>query len=229
MNFLSMSGEEKVTSVLAVRKEAWEGDWSLLMVTKNGVVKKSDASSFKDVRRSGLIAITLKNDDSLINTKFVGEKDTVSLVTSHGQAIRFEASDVREMGRTASGVTGMKLKKGDMIVSADILPAGKNDHEILVVLENGFGKTTPAKEYKIQNRGGSGIKTAKVTTKTGKVVGAAALEKIEKEEGELVVMSKKGQVIKLALGDVPSLGRDTQGVKIMKLKAGDSIATIVYF
>ena len=229
MNFLSLTSEERVTSVLSVRKEEWSGDWSLLMVTKNGVVKKSDASAFKDVRRSGLIAITLKTEDSLISAKFVGANDEVSLVTHNGQAIRFNASDVREMGRTASGVTGMKLKKDDHIVAADILSGGDSNREILVVMENGFGKTTPAKEYKTQNRGGSGIKTAKVTAKTGKLIGAAVLLKEEKEEGELVVMSKKGQVIKLPLKDVPSLGRDTQGVRVMKMRAGDSIASIVYF
>ncbi len=229
MNFLSLQSEERVTSVLAVRKDEWAGSWGLLMVTKNGVVKKSDASAFKDVRRSGLIAITLKEADSLIAAKFVGAKDEVSLVTHNGQSIRFESKDVREMGRTAAGVTGMKLKKGDHIVSADILVDGEAGREILVVTENGFGKTTPAKEYKTQNRGGSGIKTAKVTSKTGNVIGVAVLNKEDKAEGELVVMSKKGQVIKLPLKDIPSLGRDTQGVRVMKMRPGDSIASIVSF
>jgi DNA gyrase subunit A len=114
-------------------------------------------------------------------------------------------------------------------VSADILPKGEKDREILVVMENGFGKTTSAKEYKVQNRGGSGIKTAKITAKTGKVIGGAALTKDERTEGELVVMSQKGQVIKLSMKDVPTLSRDTQGVRIMKLRAGDTIASIVYF
>lgn len=229
MNFLSMNGEERVTSVLAVRKDEWEGDWSLMMVTKNGVIKKSDASAFKDVRRSGLIALTLKEDDALISAKFVGKGDEISLITYNGQAIRFDEKDVRQMGRTAGGVTGMKLKKGDHIVSADILAKGDKDNAILVVTENGYGKTTPAKEYKTQNRGGSGIKTAKVTSKTGKVVGAAVLTPEDRTEGELVVMSKKGQVIKLSLKDVPLLGRDTQGVRVMKMRDGDSIASIVFF
>lgn len=229
MNFLSLTSEEKVTSVLAVRKEDWEGDWSLMMVTRNGIGKKSDASAFKDVRRSGLIAITLKPDDALIAAKFVGKGDDVSLVSHEGQAIRFKESDVREMGRTAAGVTAMKFKKGDYVVSADVIGKGEKDKEILVVMENGFGKTTEAKEYKVQKRGGTGIKTAKVTSKTGKVIGAAVVGKEEKLEGELVVMSKKGQVIKLPLKDVPSLGRQTQGVKVMKMRAGDSIASIVYF
>ncbi len=229
MNFLSMSGEERVTSVLPVRKEDWTGDWSLMMVTKNGVAKKSDAAAFKDVRRSGLIAITLKPDDSLIAARFTGKGDEMSLITSNGQQIRFKEGDVREMGRTASGVTGMKLKKGDYIVAADVMKKDAKDTEILVVMQNGFGKTTNAKEYKVQNRGGSGIKTAKITSKTGKVIGGAVLTKADLEEGELVVMSQKGQVIKLPLKDVPSLGRDTQGVKIMRLRDGDEIASMVTF
>jgi DNA gyrase subunit A len=228
MNFLAMSGDERVTSVLAVRKEAWEGDWSLLMVTKNGVAKKSDAAAFKDVRRSGLIAITLKEEDSLIAAKFVGQGDDVSLVTQKGQSIRFKESDVREMGRTASGVSGMRLGKGDVIVSADIIKKEQKDVEVLVVTEHGYGKATPAKEYKVQNRGGSGIKTVKVTPKTGAVVGAMTILGEERTDGELVIMSKKGQVIKLPLKDVPTLGRDTQGVRVMKMREGDSIASVVF-
>lgn len=229
MNFLALTDEEKVTSVLAVRKDEWEGEWSLMMVTRDGVAKKSDALSFKDVRRSGLIAITLNSNDALIAAKFVGKGDEVSLITAKGQSIRFKESDVREMGRTAAGVRAMKLGKGDRIVSADVISKAQKDNEILVVMENGYGKTTPAKEYKVQKRSGSGIKTAKVTPKTGLVVGAAILNAEEHAEGELVVMSKKGQVIKLPLKDIPSLGRQTQGVRIMKLRAGDSIASVVNF
>ncbi len=229
MNFLSLQTGEEVTSVLAVRKDGWEGDWNLMMITRNGVVKKSDASAFKDVRRSGLISISLHEGDALIASRFVGDGDEVSLITHNGQQIRFKEGDVRRMGRTAAGVAAMKLKKGDYIVSADVIAKGIKDCEILVVMENGYGKTTPAKEYKVQKRGGSGIKTAKVTAKTGAVVGGAVLTNEDKEEGELVVMSRKGQVIKLPLKDVPSLGRDTQGVRIMKLRPGDAIASTVCF
>ncbi|MCA9360895.1 DNA gyrase subunit A, partial [Candidatus Kaiserbacteria bacterium] len=228
MNFLSMNAEERVTSVLAVRKEDWDGDWSLMMITKNGVAKKSDAAAFKDVRRSGLIAITLKGDDSLIDALFVGKKDEVSLITEKGQAIRFKESDVREMGRTAAGVTAMKLGKGDVIVSADVLKSSDKDRVVLIVTEHGYGKATPAKEYKVQKRGGSGIKTAKVTDKTGSIVRGIILTGEEREEGELVIMSKKGQVIKLPLKQVPTLGRQTQGVRVMKMRAGDSIASVVF-
>lgn len=228
MNFLPLTSEERVTSVLAVRKEDWEGDWSLMMVTRNGVVKKSDAAAFKDVRRSGLIAITLKGDDSLIAAQFVGAGDEVSLITKLGQAIRFNESDIRQMGRTAAGVSGMKLGAKDRIMSADVLKKGSTDREILVVTENGFGKTTPAKEYKVQKRGGSGIKTVKVTDKTGPVVRGIIITGEERVEGELVIMSKKGQVIKLPLKQVPTLKRDTQGVKVMKMRAGDAIASVVF-
>jgi DNA gyrase subunit A len=229
MNFLALTAEEKVTSVLAVRKEDWEGERSLMMVTRDGVAKKSDAASFKDVRRSGLIGINLHDDDALIAARFVGKSDEVSLITLKGQSIRFKESDVREMGRTAGGVRAVKLGKGDRLVSCDVLRKDMKDAEILVVMENGYGKTTPAKEYKVQKRSGSGIKTAKITTKTGDVIGAAIVLKEDRAEGELIVMSKKGQVIKLPLKDVPSLGRQTQGVRVMKMRPGDSIASIVYF
>ena len=228
MNFLPLSGEENVTSVLAVRKEDWEGDWSLIMVTKNGVAKKSDAAVFKDVRRSGLIAITLKDDDSLIAAKFVGKGDELSLISKKGQAIRFKETDVRQMGRTAAGVTAMKIGKNDRIVSAEVQKKGEKDREILIVTEHGYGKTTPSKEYKVQKRGGSGIKTAKITDKTGNIVRGIIITGEEREEGELVIMSKKGQVIKLPLKQVPTLGRQTQGVRVMKMRSGDSIASVVF-
>ncbi|MEX0917796.1 MAG: DNA gyrase subunit A [Candidatus Paceibacterota bacterium] len=229
MNFLALQAGELVTSVIAVRKNEWEGDWGLMMFTKNGVAKKSDASVFKDVRSSGLIAISLHEGDSLIAAQFAGKGDEVSLITHKGQQIRFKESDVRQMGRTAAGVTAMKLKKDDYIVAADIITSGSKNQEILVVMGNGYGKTTPAKEYKVQKRGGSGIKTARITTKTGAVIGGSVLSHDDKEAGELVVMSQKGQVIKMPLADVPTLGRDTQGVRIMKLREGDVIASIVCF
>ncbi len=228
MNFLPLSQEEKVTSVLAVRKEEWTGDWSLMMITKNGVAKKSDAISFKDVRRSGLIAITLKDDDSLIAARFAGKGDEVSLVTSLGQSIRFKESDVRQMGRTAAGVAAMKLGKNDYIVSADIFKKDEKKTEILIVTRQGYGKATPAKEYKVQKRGGSGIKTAKVTNKTGDIVCGIVLKEDERTDGELVIMSQRGQVIKLPLKDVPTLGRQTQGVRVMKMREGDAIASVVF-
>ena len=230
MNFLSLTEGERVTSVLAVRKDekGLEGR-SLMMVTQNGTAKKVAAKSFADVRRSGLIAITLDAGDALISARFVTKGDEVVVITTKGQSIRYKESDIREMGRTAAGVRGMKLGKGDKIVATGIISKGGKDMEILVVTENGYGKTTAAKEYKVQNRGGSGIKTAQVTSKTGPVVGGEVLTLDYKSEGELVVMSKKGQVIRLPLNEIPSLGRQTQGVRVMKLRDGDAIASSICF
>ncbi len=230
MNFLALTEGENVTSVLPVRKdEKGSDEQSLLMMTLHGTTKKVAAKSFGDVRRSGLIAITLDDGDSLIAARFVSRGDEVVVVTAKGQSIRFDEGDIREMGRTAAGVRGMKLGKGDTVVSTGILQKGAKDMEILIVTENGYGKTTNAKEYKVQNRGGSGIKTAQVTAKTGPVVGGEVLTKEYKAEGELVVMSKKGQVIRLPLVQIPSLGRQTQGVRVMKLRDGDAIASSVCF
>ena len=228
MNFLPLDSEEHITSVLAVRKDEWAGDWSLLMVTKKGIAKKSDAAAFRDVRRSGLIAITLKDGDSLIAAQFVGASDEVSLITQGGQAIRFPESDIRQMGRSAAGVTAMKLSANDTIVSADIIKNDRQNREILIVTEHGFGKASPDTEYKVQKRGGSGIKTLKLTEKTGPIVRGIVITAEEHEEGELVIMSKKGQVIKLPLKQIPTLGRDTQGVTVMKMRAGDAIASVVF-
>jgi DNA gyrase subunit A len=224
MNFLSLQSDERVTSVLAVRPEEWEGEWSLSMVTKRGVVKKSDAQAFKDVRRSGLIAITLKEGDALIAARFVSEKDTVMLVTRQGQSIRFVANDIREMGRGAAGVRAMKLAKGDTVVSAMTVRSNEKKKDLLVFSENGYGKQTSLDEYKVQNRGGSGIKTAKVTAKNGKIISAAV---VNDEVTEVVAMSQKGQVIRIKIDEIPELGRQTQGVRVMKLRPGDHIASLV--
>ncbi len=228
VNFLSLSDTEKVSSILPMRKNQKEGEKFLYMVTKQGVAKKVDATAFHDVRRSGLIAIKLQKGDELIAALLVEKGDEVLLASAKGQSIRFKESDIRAMGRGAGGVRGMKLGGGDTIVGADIIKKGAKDVEVLVVSRNGYGKTTPAGEYKTQKRGGSGIKTVKVTPKTGPLIAAKV---ISKEEGvgedEIVVVSKKGQVIRTELKEIPSLSRSTQGVRIMKLRDGDAIASFV--
>ncbi len=224
MNFLSLTQDEKVTSVLPMPKEVKENDLSLLMVTKTGVVKRVEAKNFHDVRRSGLIAIKLSAGDELISAKFVEKGDDVSIVTSKGQSIRFKGSDVRKMGRSAAGVRGIKLVKGDFVISADVVRKGYSDPELLVMSSVGYGKKTKLKEYKTQGRGGSGIKTANVTSKTGELIAATV---VDGGEGEMVAMSKKGQVIRVDLKEIPTLGRQTQGVRVMKLRSGDSIASLV--
>lgn len=228
VNFLSTGAEEKVTGVLAMRKNQKQGEKFLYMITKQGVAKKVDATAFHDVRRSGLIAIKLQKGDELISALFVEKGDEIFLSSAKGQSIRFKESDIRVMGRAAGGVRGMKLGAGDFIVGADVVPKGSKDLEVLVISRGGYGKTTPVKEYKTQKRGGSGIRTIKVTPKTGPLVAASI---ISKDEGvgadEMVVMSKKGQVIRTGLVEIPSLSRSTQGVRVMKLHDGDAIASFV--
>ncbi|MFA6338734.1 MAG: DNA gyrase subunit A [Candidatus Paceibacterota bacterium] len=224
MNFLSLSAEEKITSVLAMPKEMKESSLSLMLVTKNGTAKKVAAENFHDVRRSGLIAINLDQGDELISVMFVAKTDEVMIVTSKGQSIRFKESDIREMGRGATGVRAIKLSKGDKVVIADVVKKSFESPEILIVSEKGFGKKTKLKEYKIQKRGGSGIKTAKVTTKTGMLIGGKV---VTPELEEIVTISQKSQVIRVDLKEIPSLGRQTQGVRVMKLREGDHLASIV--
>lgn len=223
MNFLSLSGDEKVNSILAIPKALKNSTLSLMLVTKHGTAKKMTIESFKDVRRSGIIAIRLDKGDSLISALLVEKGDEVMLATSQGQSIRFKEKDIREMGRTAGGVRGIKLSKGDEVVGVDVIKNDKKDGFFLTMTENGFGKKTSLKEYKTQNRGGTGIKTAKITSKTGKLIVAKVLGGVEEE---LIAMSKKGQVIRTPLKDISSFGRQTQGVTVMRLRAGDSIASL---
>ncbi|MCC7436752.1 DNA gyrase subunit A [Candidatus Nomurabacteria bacterium] len=221
MNYLSLAGDENVTSILAVPKKAKTEKASLMLVTKKGVAKKISYESFKDVRRSGIIAIRLDQGDELEAVLRVQKGQSVILATSEGQSIRFDESDVREMGRTAGGVRAIKLSKNDKLICADVISTEEKTY-MLVMGENGLGKKTDISEYKIQKRGGSGIKTAKITAKTGKLM----VGKIVVDDMELVAMSKKGQVIRVDLNTIPSSGRQTQGVTIMKLRAGDTLASV---
>lgn len=227
MNFLPLSADEKVTSVLATPKGAARDALSVFLVTEQGTIKKVEAKSFADVRRSGIIAINLKATDRLIAAHLTAAEDSISIVTSKGQSIRFEEAETRAMGRTAAGVRGMALKGDDRIVSAEVVNADPKGATLLIIMSHGYGKKTPLSEYKIQGRGGSGIKTADVTPKTGEIIGAKVLIGEESKEEEIVVISKKGQVIRVSAGEIPSLSRATQGVRIMKMREGDSIASMV--
>lgn len=224
MNFLPLSDGEKITSILPMPKSIKGSEVSLMMITKDGVAKKVKASSFEDVRISGIIAIKLEGNDALISASFVKKGDTYIVVSAKGQSIHFKESDIREMGRTAMGVRAMKLSKGDYIISAEVVEKEANNPTLMVISANGYGKKSDIDEYKIQKRGGSGIKTAKVTPKTGVLIGAKVFSK---EESEVVAMSKKSQVIRVDSGEIPNLGRQTQGVRIMKLREGDSIASLI--
>ena len=227
MNFLPLAGDEKITSVLAVPKGAARDAMSVFFVTQEGVIKKVEAKNFADVRRSGIIAISLKGKDKLVQAMLTGDGDSISIVTAKGQSIRFDEEDTRAMGRTAGGVRGMSIKSDDIVVSAEVVPAGAKSAALLVIMDKGYGKKTAMSEYKIQGRGGSGIKTAEVTAKTGSIIGAKVLVEEEAKEKEIVVISKKGQVIRITAAEIPSLSRATQGVRIMKMREGDSIASMV--
>jgi DNA gyrase subunit A len=223
MNFLSLQEGEKVMSILPVSKDKKAKDHYLMLVTEQGTAKKMSYEHFKDVRRSGIIAIKLDKDDALKTALLVEKGDEIMLATAQGQSIRFKESDIREMGRAAGGVTGMKIAAKDYLVGVDVVKKEfAKDATLLVMSANGLGKKTSLKEYKVQKRGGSGIKTAKITPKTGELIVAKVLT----TEEELIAMSKKGQVIRTALTGVPSLGRQTQGVSIMKLRTGDGVASI---
>jgi DNA gyrase subunit A len=223
VNYLAISNEEKVTSVLVMPKELKSEKLSLILVTKNGTAKRVDAESFKDVRRNGLIAISLDAGDELKSALFLTDSDEVIIATSKGQSIRFKGKDIRVMGRNAAGVRGVKLGKADFVVGTDIIKKEMTNPEFLVVSSNGYGKKTSLKEYKVQNRGGSGIKTMKVTTKTGEIISSMV---VTENEEEIATISKKSQVIRVEIKEVPVLGRQTQGVRIMKLREGDSIASV---
>lgn len=227
INFLSLEQGEMITSVLAMPKDmkTIEG-LALILATKNGTVKKTSAVAFREVRRSGLLAIGLDKGDSLISAQFINKGDDALLTTAKGQAIRFAESDVRSMGRQAGGVRGIKLSSGDAVVGAGIIPKGSKNAELLVLSSTGYGKKTPLSEYKTQGRGGSGIKTMSITPKTKQLIGA---DVILEKGGELVAMSQKSQAIRTGLDEIPSLSRATQGVRIMKLRDADQVASFVVF
>jgi len=221
LNFLEISSDEKVLSLLSFGKQDSKlGIKDLVMVTQNGIIKRTKLEEFKNVRKSGLIAINLRKDDLLKKAvKTTGENDII-LITKKGQSIRFKEQDIREMGRPASGVKGITLRKEDKVVGMDIVD--KNQEQfLLVVMENGYGKRTSLKEYKVQGRGGSGIKTANITNKTGDLV----FSKIITDEEDLIVISRKGQVIRTKISSIAKISRSTQGVRIMKLADNDKVAS----
>jgi len=226
VNFLQLTPNEKVSAVLSM--EDMSKYKQLVMVTSKGNIKKTKLEDFSNVRKSGLIALKLKTDDELEWVRPSTGKDEIMIVTSLGQAIRFKESGVRAMGRTASGVRGMRLKSTDTVVGMAVVDPGlvKEDVlQLLVVSENGLGKKTKIKEYKVQGRGGSGIKTMSVTEKTGKIVNARVINKVDIQD--IMIISVNGQVIRTPLSAISTLGRATQGVRIMRFKAqGDKVASI---
>lgn len=224
VNFLQLSPEEIITAVVSLDKR--EEIKFLVMATKNGIIKKTEIEEFSSVRRSGLIAIKLRKDDELRWVETSTGKDNIVIVASNGQAIRFKEKDIRPMGRTASGVNAIKLKPSSKVISMDIVSdREKEKNYIFTISENGFGKLSDLKFYKIQRRSGSGIKTAVINSKTGTVVGSQVIG--ENRLGrDLMIVSRKGQVIRIPLSSVTKSGRATQGVRIMRLDSGDKISSV---
>jgi DNA gyrase subunit A len=225
VNFLQLAPGETVSATFSL--EDMETTKYLIMVTTKGITKKVKFDEYKNIRRSGLITIKLNDGDSLEWVRPTTGKDHVILVSRSGQAIRFHEDDIRPMGRTAAGVRGMKLKAGDRIVGMGVVRAGAKkgeDSQLLVVMKNGYGKRSELKEYKVQKRGGSGIKTANITKKTGEIISARLVD--QEDDRDLFVVTEAGQVLRSSLKFVSVLGRATQGVRIIRFKKeSDTVAS----
>lgn len=228
VNFLALGADEKVQAILTYNEKQLKEkgmEKYFVMATKNGLVKKTLIADFELVRRSGLIAIKLKKGDSLKWVKESSGEDQIIFVTMLGQAIRFSEKDARSLGRATAGMHGIRLHAGDEVVSMDVITAvaAKDQNtKFLVVMENGFGKKTFIKFYKKQKRAGSGVKTAKITPKTGKIVSAFVLSP---ETKEIIAISKKGVVIRTDLESISTVSRVTQGVRIMRVEPGDKVVS----
>lgn len=219
-NFLDIPPQEGVKAIVTYNAKKTPIQ-CLIMATKNGVIKKTALKDFENVRRSGIIALKLKKGDELRWVKPSTGKDDVLIITSQGQAIRFKETQLRVMGRSAAGVKGITLKKADEVIGIDIAPQASKGR-LLIVSQKGFAKQTSLQEYKVQARGGQGIKTAKLNEKTGTIVAF----KILIDESELVVLSGKGQIIKTGVSSVRESGRATSGVRVMRLEEKDKIVSI---
>ncbi len=217
INIIAIEPDERIETVLTIRDDITKG--FLFMATKEGLVKKTPLSEFKNLRKNGLIAINLRDKDELIKVKVTRGDADIIIATKEGNAIRFNEKDVRPMGRTASGVRSINLKENDVAVCMDI--AVKNE-DLLVISENGYGKRTPITEYKVQRRGGTGLITYKLSEKTGKVVGATVC----KAEDELMLINTSGVAIRINVSDISVTSRSAMGVRLMRTSDDEKIAAI---
>jgi DNA gyrase subunit A len=215
-NFLELGPNEQVTAVVALPTGDDRGEY-VVMATRKGLVKKTSRKEFANIRRSGLRAITLRQGDALEWVAASSGQDEIILITANGQAIRFHEKDTRSMGRTAAGVKGIAMKRNDEVVTMHVVTEEeKKTAQVLVITEKGFGKRTPLGQYRLQSRAGSGIKTAAVTDKTGKVVSTSMLETAVIAQTDLLITSERGQVIRIPAASVSELSRATQGVRVMR-------------
>jgi len=223
VNIIQSSPDEKVTAMITLDSKDKENLKFFVMVTEKGVIKKSAIELYKNVRKTGIVAIKLK-DDKLKWVKTTSGADKIFIASSHGQSILFNEADARPMGRTASGIRGIQLRAEDRVVGVDIvLPSLESKAYVLAVSENGFGKRTPLAHFKVQLRGGMGIRVLAVTQRTGKVVAAHV---VYGEVADVIIASSQGQIIRLDLATVKILGRDTQGVTMMKMRGADKVASV---
>jgi DNA gyrase subunit A len=217
VNLLQLNPGEKITAMIPIKE--YEDEKNLFMVTKKGIVKKTSLVEYENVRKNGLAAINLRDDDELIEVKTTKNDDEIFLVTRFGQCIRFKETDVRPTGRTSMGVIGMNLEDQDEIIGMQLQSQGDS---LLIVSEHGLGKRTYLKEFNVQKRGGKGVKCYKITDKTGFVVGVKAVN----DDNEIMMITTEGIIIQLRMQDISKLGRITSGVKMMNLKDGVTIAQI---
>ncbi len=217
INLIAIEPDEKIQTVLTVSDGKKEG--FLFMATKNGIVKKTHISEFKNLRKNGLIALSLKDNDELLKVKNTYGDANIMIVTQNGYAVRFNEKNVRAMGRTASGVKAINLKDDDVAVCMDIAVDGE---ELLVISENGFGKRTPVSEYKVQNRGGVGLITYKISEKTGKLTGAT----ICKVDDELMLINSSGVAIRINVADISVTNRSAMGVTLMRTTEDEKVVAI---
>ena len=208
---------ECITAVIPLRK--FEDGHYLMMATKNGLVKKTPIKEYANVRKNGLAAITLRDDDELIEVKLTDDKKDIILVTKDGMCIRFKETDVRSTGRTSMGVRGMNIDDGDEVVAMQLNSQGDC---LLIVSANGMGKRTSIDEFTAQNRGGKGVKCYKITEKTGNVVGVKAVD----EDNEIMIINTEGIIIRMKCSDISIYGRITSGVKLINLKEKDKVASV---
>jgi DNA gyrase subunit A len=220
VNLLNLGQNENITAVIPI--DEYNPESNLIFVTKKGKIKKTKMEQFNNIRRNGIIAINLQENDELIQVRETDGTKELILVTSRGIAIRFNEDDVREMGRNATGVKAITLSDNDEVVAMDIVEEGK---QLLVVSEYGYGKRTDLSEYRTQSRGGKGLKTYNIKDKTGLLVSA----KVVDEEDEIIMISKSGTIIRLNVEDISVTGRSTQGVKLMKIEDDDRIMAVAKY
>ena len=220
VNLLNLDRQESITAVIPI--DEYDPDSNLIFATKNGKIKKTKMHLFKNIRKNGIIAINLQEEDELIQVRKTDGNKELILVTSMGMAIRFNEDDVRDMGRNATGVKAITLADNDEIVAMDLIDSGKY---LLVVSENGYGKRTELDEYRTQSRGGKGLKTYNIKDKTGLLVSA----KVVDEEDEIIMISKSGIIIRLEVKDISVMGRSTQGVILMKIEDDDRVMAVAKY